>query len=347
MHSKNNHNPLKVCVIDTPFTLFYYFLIFGVNEEDIIIMSHHIPKSIRNNVNHIFFPITVLLPYNSFSNIIINYIRIIQITFYIYILRIKLFKKTRGHIVKSYGHGHLLFSFPLYEYKDSAIIEDGVGNYAELPKFKEYPPLQKFLLAKLFGKHIRTMYDGFGTHPNVKEVYLTKNKGYSEYIKDKVIVKELDSLMKSIDDTHKNKILKIFNADEINKMNIKKTDILLLTEPFSEGLELTIEEEIEIYKNIISQYEESQIIIKPHPRETKDYKKYFPNIRILTTPFPLELFKLMGITFNKILTIHSSAALNFKDTEVEFYEGEINNENINIARKQVKRQYDELINGNE
>ena len=158
-------------------------------------------------------------------------------------------------------------------------------------------------------------------------------------IKDKVIVNGLDDLKNSINETQKNKILKIFNADKIIK-NIKDTDILLLTEPFTECLELTLEEEIEIYKDIISKYEPQDIIIKPHPQEEKDYTKYFPNIRVINTPFPLDL---MNVKFKKIITIHSSAALNFKNGKVEFYDGEINNENINKGRELVKKQYYELI----
>lgn len=346
MDNKKRDNTKHVCVIDTPFTLFYYFLIFGVNDEDVLIMSHHVPESIRKNVNHIYFPITVIYPYTSIKYILKNCILFVKIAYQILKLRIKIYKKTKGcKKIKSYGHGHLVFSFPLYEYPNSAIIEDGIGNYADLPEYKEFPPIQKFLLAKIFGKHIRKIYDGFGTHPNVKEIYLTKEEGYSDLIKDKVVVKKLDKLMKSIDEDNKNKILKIFNADEIMKLNIQKTDILLLTEPFTEGFELTIEEEIEIYKKMISKYDYNRIVIKPHPRETKDYSEYFPDIRVITTKFPLELFDLMGIEFQKILTIHSSAALNFKDVEVEFYDGELNNEEVNIQRKRVQKQYDELING--
>lgn len=340
--TKNSDKIKRVCVIGTPFTLFYYFLIFGVNEEDIIITSYHIPESIRKNINHIYFPISVILPYTSISNILINCIRFIKIVFYILILRIKLYKKTKGHNVKAYGHGHLVYSFPLYEYENSTIIEDGIGNYAELPKFKEYSPIPKFFLAKIFGKYVRKLYDGFGTHPNIKEIYLTKNHGYSDLIKDKVIVKELDELINSIDENQKNKILKIFNAHEIMKLGIKKTDILLLTEPYSEGYELPIEEEIKIYSHMISKYDPNQIVIKPHPREKKDYTKYFPNSRVITTKFPLELFDLMGIEFKKIITINSSAALNFKNVEVEFYEGEISNEHVKRQREHVKTQYNKL-----
>ena len=75
----------------------------------------------------------------------------------------------------------------------------------------------------------------------------------------------------------------------------------------------------------------------------KDYSKYFPNIRVITTPFPLEIFNLMEVKFKKILTIHSSAALNFKDVEVEFYDGEIKNENVNKGRELIKKQYAEVL----
>ena len=335
----------RICVVDTTFSLFYYLLIFGVNDEDIFIMSQHVPESIRNNIDHIFFPITLLYPYNSIKNILKDCILFVNLAYQILKLRIKLHKKTKGYeLIKAYGHGHLLFSFPLYEYPDSAIIEDGIGNYAELPEFKDFSPIPKFLLAKIFGKHFRTLYDGFGTHPNVKEIYLTKNEGYCDLIKDKVIVKELGELINSIDEDNKNKILKIFNADEIFKLNIKKTDVLLLTEPFSENFELTIEEEMRINKEIISKYEPDQIVIKPHPREKKDYSKYFPNIRVITTKFPLELFDLMGIEFKKITTVNSSATLNFKNVEVEFYDGKISNEHINRQRKQLQKQYHDLNN---
>lgn len=333
----------RICVVDSPFTLYYYLLLFGVNDDDLFIVSYNIPKHVRDNLNHIYFPITRIYPYNSLKHILIDLWLFIRIAFEILKLRIKLHSKTKGYEVKALGHGHLLFSFPLYEYPNSALIEDGIGNYAKLPEYKEFSSMQKFIFNKIFGKYIRKPMDGFGTHPNIKEIYLTKNQGVSEYIKDKVIVNGLDELINSTNDKQKNEILKMFNVAEIAD-NIKESDVLLLTEPFTESFELTLKEELNIYKDIISKYDSKNIVIKPHPRETKDYKKYFPDIRVITTPFPLEIFNLMDVKFKKIITIHSSAALNFKDVEVEFYEGEINNETVNIGREQVKKQYYELIN---
>lgn len=340
-NNQSNNKTKRICVVDTAFSLLYYFLLFGVNENDIIVMSEYVPKPIRDNINHIYFPINRIYPYDSIKHILIDLWLFIRLAYEILKLRIKLHNKTKGYDVKAYGHGHLFFSFPVYEYPDNGIIEDGIGNYAELPEFKEFSPIPKFIFNKIFGKYIRRPIDGFGTHPNIKKIYLTKNQGYVNHIKDKVITNGLDELINSIDKSQKDKILKIFNADTLFN-NINENDILLLTEPFTECRELTIEEEMEIYKDIISKYNPNQIIIKPHPGEKKDYSKYFPDVRVVTTPFPLELFNLMEVKFKKIITIESSAALNFKGIEVEFYDGEISNEKINERRKRVKKQYQEL-----
>ena len=341
MNNQPNSKIKRICVVDTAFSLLYYFLLFGVNEEDIIIMSDYIPKPIRDNINHIYFPFNRLYPYDSIKHILIDLWLFIRLAYEILKLRIILHFKTKDYSVKAYGHGHLLYSFPVYEYSDNGIIEDGIGNYAELPEFKEFSPIPKFIFNKIFGKYIRRPMDGFGTHPNIKRIYLTKNQGYVDRIKDKVITNGLDELIYSLDKNQKDKILKIFNADTVFN-SINKNDILLLTEPFTECRELTIEEELKIYNDIILKYGSKQIIIKPHPGEKKDYTKYFPNVRVITTPFPLELFNLMEVKFKKIITIHSSAVLNFKDVEVEFYDGEINNEKVNKGRKLVKKQYQEL-----
>ena len=213
--NKKSNKTKRICVVDTPFTLLYYLLLFGVNENDTFIISKNIPEYIRPNLNYIYFPITQIYPYDSLKHVIIDLWLFIRLFYEILKLRIKLHSITKGHHIKTYGHGHLLFSFPLYEYEDNNIIEDGIGNYAELPEFKEFSPITKFIFNKMFGKYIRKPIDGFGTHPNIKKIYLTKNHGFVNHIKDKVISNGLDELINSMDKEQKNKILKIFNADKI------------------------------------------------------------------------------------------------------------------------------------
>ena len=146
MNNKNLTNK-RLCIIDTPYSLFLYFLICGVNKDDIFVMSNHISKDIRKNINPIYFPYNNFYSNNSVKNIFI----LIRLIFEVLRLRIILHFKTKNCNVEVYGHAHLLFSFPLYEYENSNIIEDGIGNYADLPVYKEFPPLKKlFICAKSF-----------------------------------------------------------------------------------------------------------------------------------------------------------------------------------------------------
>ncbi len=66
------------------------------------------------------------------------------------------------------------------------------------------------------------------------------------------------------------KILKIFNFS-----NLENIDVLLITQAFSEDNLMDLNEEMRIYSEIVEKY--PNIIIKPHPREIKDYSKIFPD----------------------------------------------------------------------
>ena len=327
----------NLCMVNTPYSLFLYFLICGVNPEDIFVLTSKVPKEIRDNINHIYFPYSGV-PLNIQKNKL-NFLFFLMGVFYeILKLRIKLYFSTRGFKMSVYGHAQFLFSFPFYEYENSYIIEDGTGNYVELRPFKDFSPLKKLFFVKLFGKYIPQQIDGWGTHPNIKKVFLTRNEGYSSLIKDKVIVKPILKQVSLLSNEDKEKILEIFNYDEFQK-DFSSDAVILLTEAYYESDLLSFEEEIEIYSEMIWGYDE--VIIKPHPRDKKEYNKYFPNCKILKSYFPLEILYLVDINIKKLLTVESTAVFNF-DCEVEFFEGKINNEYINKSRKRIKNQYFKL-----
>ena len=320
-------NKVRICVVDTVYSLFLYLLKFGYDSSDIFILSSGVPKEVRNNLNHIYFPdIKLLHDKSSFLKwSYTNLINAFKQVYGILKLRLILFFKTRGKKVEVYGQGHLTFSYPLYEFENSYIIEDGLGNYLDLKQpTKINPILNK--LANFFGIYVFNLREGFGTHENIKKVYLTKNNVPSE-IKDKVEVMDMDNLWELKSESEKKGILDIFN---LNVNELGSDLVLLLTEPFSEHNLLPFEEEIKIYKEFIDKY--PNIIIKTHPREKKDYSSLFPNIIIIDVPFPVELLKYVGIKIEKIVTICSTAALNLKnDVEIEIYDKKTSSEHINNA----------------
>ena len=124
-----------MCVVDSVYSLFLYYLICGINSEDMFIFSAGVAKSIRKNINHIYFIHyrNDDVPKSNPLHIIIKRLIIIFKRVYgIIRLRIILWFKTRNYDIEVYGQANLNFSFPLYEYEKSYLIEDGVLNYMEL-----------------------------------------------------------------------------------------------------------------------------------------------------------------------------------------------------------------------
>lgn len=330
----------RICSTETVYPLFLYFLICGYNEEDIFIFSEGFPKSIRNNLNHICFPKIQFYsgykfaPLNSIDGIIKNIKGYFKYLFGILKLRFLLFIKTFNYEVEIYGHAQTPFSFPFYEFEKSYLLEDGLGNYYDLKE----TPKKNFILEKVLhflGVYIYSAKEGYGTHKNIKKVYLTKDMA-PDIVKNKVEIVDLKKMWNEKSNEEKNKILNVFNLknDFFNDKKINKT--ILLTEPFSEDGHLTFEEELNIYKNIIKKYKSEEILIKTHPREIKDYRKIFPNIEVIDTPFPVELLSIIGLKIDKIVTICSSAVLNFNDCQIEFYDGEISSKDIIKATEFLK-----------
>lgn len=329
-----------MCVVDSLYSLFLYYLICGINPDDLFIFSGGVAKSVRKNINHIYF-----IHYRNDdipdSNIIFRIFKrlviILKRAYGITRLRLTLFFKTRNYNIEVYGQANLNFSFPLYEYENSYLIEDGVPNYMDL----EVPSYNKRKFDKLYkymGFHVDSYLESFGTHKNIKKVYLTQNE-VPKIIEDKTEVINIKELWANKTEDEKNEILEIYNLnDMINKIN--DNTILLLTECFSEDGILPFNEEISIYKELIEKQKDTEnLIIKTHPRERKNYKEIFPEFTVIDQPFPLEILKCMDLNIKKIVTIASNASLNFADEcEIEIYEKETSSKELNEAKNSLKNQ---------
>jgi len=337
----------RICVVDTVYTLFLYYLICGIDENDIIIMSTGIPESIRKNINHIYFPPFKYKEYSDSSKIKKIKQRLINISQRVYYMlktRLILLVKVNKKEVEVYGHAHLIFSFPLYEYDKAYLIEDGLGNYLDL-KEPNYTNSIYSKMIRFIGADVKNIYECYGTHKNIKKVYLTKNK-FPEIIKDKVKVVNIKELWNEKTENEKSKILKIFNINR-NKIKFNKETVLILTQPLSEEKLTTLDEELTIYKNIIEKFKDYDIIIKPHPREEKDYKNIFPNVKIINKSFPIELLSLIGVEPDIAGSIVSTALFNFKKSKIYVYDGELKDERLINGRdeliKLLKEENIELI----
>lgn len=61
-------------------------------------------------------------------------------------------------------------------------------------------------------------------------------------------------------------------------------------------------------------------MIKPHPRETTDYyQKYFENVFVYQDVVPSELFELLDVNFERVITLFSTAVFKYDRNIVDFY----------------------------
>ena len=300
-----------------------HFLINGVSDDDLFIFSSGVPEDVRKNINHVYFPAS-RFKFNADDNLIKFAVMNLGVCFrQLYgILKLRLLMLFVGDDVEIYGHGHTQFSYMFYEYENAYLIEDGLANYRKLESNFISNRLLNFL-----GLYIKGSKSGYGTHENIKKVYLTY-EGFCD-VSSKAEIIDLNALWENLSLEDHLKILKIFNFS-----NLENIDVLLITQAFSEDNLMDLNEEMMIYSEIVEKY--PNIIIKPHPREVKDYSKIFPDNTVLDKHFPVELLVLMGIKIEKTVTISSTAVLHFPASEIEIYWGDINSSHVEKSREALE-----------
>ena len=335
---------IKICFSITAYTLFLYYLLNGVNKNDIIICTHNVPEKVKRNIKHISLPQIgfvdgpKMAPINTPKGIFENIYGYCKY-FYGYLkLRIILSFKCFNKNVEVWGQTHSPFAYMFYTYENAYIIEDGLLNYVWEPiETHKINPLIDSLL-HICGIYFLDVHETLGTHKNIKKIYLTQECVF-DIIKDKIVNFDMYKIWEEKSIEEQNKILKIFN---VNKNQLKKLDKnykLLLTQPFYENSMISFDEEIKIYKQLIENDE--KLIIKPHPNEKKDYTKIFPNAIIINQEFPIELMELIGIHVDNIYTINSTAILNFKNSNIHIFQGKCSSKIINESCEKLLKMINE------
>lgn len=288
---------------------------FGFDEKDMFIVNQAIPPEIRDKLNAFFFPSGITKK---------------EIRNHVLKLRFKIFLKTLFGKKYVYGNDHLPFSFPFYENENTYLLEDGLANYRldQLPPLLKYDKnitrYEKFKKQFLYGDY--NQYMSFGRNSNVSKIFLTnlaKIVKIPEEIKSKVEILDIKKLWDLKSESEKKKILDIYSISEETFHLVKENSVIFLTQPFSENNILTLDEEISLYKEILSKYNPENVVIKPHPREEKDYSQYLPEYQFINGDFPIEFLLLLDVKFKKIVTIASTGVLCFDEEKIEFLGTEI------------------------
>lgn len=298
----------KIIIENTQYSIMLYLLLIDNWKEDIFILSDIFDKNFIENFRKICKKVYIVYPTSIKQNFISYYMAIFKL--YIFLIKIKL-----KNNIEIYGNDNLTYS--LLKKVGYILLEDGIVNYQKLIKQNFKRKIINLIKLK------NPFYNPYGYSKYVKKIYLTGLAPIPKEIKDKVEIINLKELWNKKSDKEKEEVLNIFGFNNEIINNLKGKNKILYTQPLSEDGIISENEKIKLYRQIVKNYDEKELIIKKHPREKTDYKTIFIKAEVLNQSFPAELFDLLDIKFKKAITIFSTAVLSDKEIEIDFYGTEI------------------------
>lgn len=313
--SKTNQNYKSICITDSLYSLLIFMLISKNKiSETFFIFGNSI------NINkEIFKNNSVVIEKENASSKWDSMIKRIKM----YLFMKELVKNHNLFGLTVYGGDHLTGAGYFIKNHKFHVIEDGIINYYSMPEVDKQIKRESFLL-KMF-KYATYLYYPYGFSKNVTKIYLTKNCSIPDCLKNKVETISLKNLWDNLSPQKKEEITHVFGLEKSLLKELSFKENILLTQPFSEDKIINEEEKINLYKEIMKNYDEDKTVIKTHPREKTFYKDVFPKAVILDKPFPFELFTLLDTNFKRAVTVFSTSVMNLgKNVQVDFYGTKIN-----------------------
>lgn len=179
-------------------------------------------------------------------------------------------------------------------------IRDNRKNYAYL--FQK--PAWKFFCKKHFG--IGVIPFGYSRYCDRVEV---NDRNGIDIPQDKVEEAPRAELELLLSDSCKKEISQLF----LENLSLDAPDaagaVLVLTEPFAVTGRLADKKaQIKLYRGLLKEYAQGkEVLIKPHPRDNLDYRKYFPEAKIIEKNIPMEVLNFCsGFQISKAVTVTSS-----------------------------------------
>ena len=313
----------RVCVIDSSYSLLLYFLISSEEEikSTFFFWSDGIPEEVKSYFKDKSFSFpSKNPPVNGLKDNFLFHCHLLwQYYFASYFKYPFLIKKN----IEYWGHNHLYFSpYVIHSHKLN-VIEDGLPNYIGVTPTKKGDRLKNFIFSGPLG--IVEIFR-FQQKTVAKEYLTGIDKSSPSMRSPKCVHISIPELWSLSSESKRDLIIQIYGLTNSDIAQLAKYKIILVTQTFSEDGILTEEEKISIYKKQLrlENLDDNKVVIKPHPREITNYKKYFPNSAVFDKKIPLQLLKLCGISFDEVYTVFSTAAYDFEASKVVLWGAEIN-----------------------
>ena len=295
----------RVCIVDSIYALLLYFLISTEKEikNTFYFTGTGVPESIRKNLpnQHSFKKQPTLLKRLFFK------------------LNLIFFSRFRWSFLKSakiFGQDHIPFFSTLVKNRNYTLLEDAPLVFSNFPNSlidKQNRKLRMSWTIKivnlLYGKIFAT---SFGQNSQCENIILTKEEDLKYLPNKKTMLIDLQNIWQASSKSKQELIFKIFNIDLSAPIFTTKKNIIILTQPFYVDVpNFSEQEQIKLYKEIVERYNKSEVVIKAHPRDKINYNKYFPDVEIFDKPIPMQLLSILGVRFEKAVTVFSSSVLDF------------------------------------
>lgn len=177
-------------------------------------------------------------------------------------------------------------SIPQMAGKNFVMYEDGKTSYIGRDK-----------LSTTKGYHVYTF------EPDIEKIIFAGLLEVPEEIRYKAEMIDIEKLWNDKSNEEKDLILNVFgfNYSGLNDILSSGRNTILFTQGFSNAQKATEENQIALYRDILSHYDPKKIIIKPHPNDVVNYSEIFKECVVLPAKLPAELLKLCKLPVERVV----------------------------------------------
>ena len=299
----------------------YVYLLYSTYEEFLetnFILMDTIPKSVRDNIKR---------------QIYVNKTHYTRYEYYKLMFQFVFLRKLYAPSIdksKIYAQDHLPISPFIIRNNSYTFVEDGPNIFSLTRNTKMFIDcLNKKEHISYFQKIKNNLISraSFGIMANnklCKEIIVTTDDTI-DYLEGKKITKICESQQwANASVEKKNNILRIFNITENDILFLRRKHIIVFTQPFYNDGELSFDEHIKIYQDIISKYGIENLIFKTHPRDKIDYKAIYQGLYVFDKPIPFQLLILLNIKYDIAVTVCSTAVMSIPyDIKIDWIGAEV------------------------
>lgn len=307
-----------VCIVGVIYALLQYLLLQDldtIKNHTVYVFSEGVPLSIRTKLPSIF--IRREYPKDFKYKILRKYIR----------LRTAFFRDFRRPYLKhaSFFAEDGIFPATLIGKRPYELLLDAPNYFSTSENDGVCWTNRSKKMKSLRGKIERFIYgapvvDLFGTNPQCTRINLTEDSDSSLLIGKNVAVNSMKELWDNSSKEKKSFITQLFDISDDDIRMFNNFPIIFFSQPLVYDRILDEDEYIELLRKAFSHYDLHKVLIKIHPRDTFDYKKYFPEVTVFSKPVNMQLLSLLNLPIKRSVTLFSTAVYDLPlNIEVDWF----------------------------